>query len=337
MMRLAHPEYLHLLWIVVICSGLIVWSHRRWKRKRENLGDAQQRNKYLPRSIMKRYLAASILILLAIVFWIVALAQPQYGSRDETVKKSVTDIFLAIDISRSMLAEDIKPNRLKRAKIFAGRFLKEMGSERISIIPFAGHAYIGLPLTTDMNAGRMILESLDENTASTQGTAISEAINLVLESVSELEPRKRIMVIITDGESWDNQTVAAARKAADAGITIFTVGVGTEEGGKIPTPNNSNVSYLRNKNGEVVITRYNPELLSKIASSTGGKSYQILSGNRIITDIRKSVNNFNDYLISSKNFNVKNEYYFFFVIGGILCIVIALYLENNRKTKDETP
>lgn len=334
MLRIAHPEYLHLLWLLIPAVLLVLWSHFRWIKKRARLGDEIQRNRILPRYILRNSLIGSGLSLLALILWIIALSQPQYGMRLESAEKSASDVFLAFDVSRSMLAEDIKPNRLERAKVFAANLLQELGSERISIIPFAGHAYMSMPLTTDMKATRMILESLDENTASTQGTAISEAIKLATESAENLEPRRRIMIILTDGENHEKLAVDAAKDAANAQITIFPIGVGTEEGGRVPAPQASSTPYMMERDGSIAISRYNPELLRDIATATGGTSYNILNGNRVINDIKERIKQLDSQVLSEENFEVKNDYFGIFIISGILSILLALYIENFTKSAE---
>ncbi len=332
MMRFAQAEYLQLLWILIPCIAIIIWSQYSWKKKRKSIGtNEEQRQKILPRVLLRRSLISSILISCALIFWIIAMSQPQYGQRAESAKKAVSDVFIAVDVSRSMFATDVKPTRLARAKIFAANLIEELGSERISIIPFAGHAYVTMPLTTDIGAAKMVLQSLDKNTASTQGTAISAAIRLAIQSAEALEPRRRVMVLLTDGENFDQEAVKAAEEAAEAGITIFPIGVGTEEGSRLPAPPNSGSQFLHDSDGSIVISRYNPDLLRKIASKTGGAAYNILSGSRIIKDIKERVNKLDSKVIAMENFKVKNNFYWLFLVTGILFILVALYIENYRK------
>lgn len=330
MIRLAHPEYLHLLWLLGLCVVVGIWSHRRWKKKRTRLGDSEQRNHILPRYILRNNFIATFLFITGMALWIIALTQPQYGSKTVSVEKPVSDVFIAIDVSRSMMAEDVKPNRLERTKIFSRQLLDQIGSERISIIPFAGHAYMNMPLTSDIAATTTVLEAIDENTASTPGTAIGEAINLAVESARELEPQRRVMILLTDGENHDQQAIEAAKKAADVEITIFPVGVGTEEGSRVPAPLNSGNRFLKDKYGSIVISKYNPRLLNDIASETGGKAYNILGGNRVIKDLKERIDKLDSQVLSKENFEVQKNYYGLFTLSGILCIIFALLLETYR-------
>lgn len=331
MIIFAAPEYLYLLWLTLPAAALIIWSQLRWRKKRILLGDAVQHNKILPGIILKNSLWSSSLSLLGISLWMIAMAQPQYGSQLESSEKSVTDIFLAIDVSRSMQAEDIKPNRLERTKLFAANLLEDIGSERISIITFAGHAYMNMPLTTDMAATKMILESIDENTASTQGTAIGEAIKLMTASVEELELQGRAMILLTDGENHEPSAVEAASAASKLQVTIYPVGVGTEKGSKIPTHSRTGSPFLLDSDGSVVISKYNPQLLQDIATATGGTAYNMLGGNNVIKDIKEKIAQLDSRILAEETFEVKRDFFTYLIFAGIFCLISGLYVDNFYK------
>ncbi|AEK23313.1 hypothetical protein Ccan_11970 [Capnocytophaga canimorsus Cc5] len=188
----------------------------------------------------------------------------------ETVKREGVDVVFAIDVSKSMLAQDVSPNRLEKAKRLVSETLNQLKGDRVGIVAYAASAYPQLPLTTDYSAARMFLQSLNTDMLSSQGTAIQEAIQMASSYFSDANPTARILILISDGEDHEMGASEIAYEAANQGIRIYSIGVGTEKGSTIPIDNGGNISYKRDKNGEVVITKLNSGLLSEIARNANG-------------------------------------------------------------------
>ncbi|AWL77847.1 VWA domain-containing protein [Capnocytophaga canimorsus] len=221
------------------------------------------------RSTFKPWLKFGLLSLMLFLLGI-ALSNPKIGTKMETVKREGVDVVFAIDVSKSMLAQDVSPNRLEKAKRLVSETLNQLKGDRIGIVAYAASAYPQLPLTTDYSAARMFLQSLNTDMLSSQGTAIQEAIQMASSYFSDANPTARILILISDGEDHEMGASEIAYEAANQGIRIYSIGVGTEKGSTIPIDNGGNISYKRDKNGEVVITKLNSGLLSEIARNANG-------------------------------------------------------------------
>lgn len=218
----------------------------------------------------RQYLKASV-ITLSVLMIILTLLRPQWGFTWEEVKRSGLDILIAIDTSKSMLAEDIKPNRLERSKLAVRDLVKKLRGDRIGLIAFSGSAFLQCPLTVDYNGFLLSLKSLDFNTIPRGGTSISSAIETALHSYEGGAKKYKVLVIITDGEDHEGDVIKVAEEAREAGITIYSIGIGTNEGEIIPvTDESGNTMYLKNRQGNVVKTRLDETTLQKIALTTGG-------------------------------------------------------------------
>lgn len=219
----------------------------------------------------KRHRTKAILIGASIVFIVAALIRPQWGFEWQDVKRSGLDILIAIDTSNSMLAEDVKPNRLIRSKLAVKDLIKKLKGDRIGLIAFAGSSFLQCPLTVDYNGFMLSLDALDVNIIPTGGTSITNAIQTALDSYEGGMKKYKVLVIITDGEDHEGDPVELAKKAAETGIKVFTIGIGTKEGELIPVVDSAgNRTYLKDRNGNVVKTRLDEAALQEIALTTGG-------------------------------------------------------------------
>ena len=199
---------------------------------------------------------------------IIAAARPQFGSKLKEVKAEGVEIIIALDVSNSMLAQDIKPNRLEKAKRAIARLLDNLRNDKIGLIVFAGDAYTQVPITTDYTATKMLLSTISTDMVPKQGTAIAEAIRLGIKSFSPDEEVKKVLIIITDGENHEEDPVAAAREAKEKGILVYTIGMGLSKGAPIPLPGQSN--YRKDASGRVIMTKLDEATLVKIAAAGGG-------------------------------------------------------------------
>ncbi|QNR22604.1 MULTISPECIES: VWA domain-containing protein [Croceimicrobium] len=278
MYRLEEPTYFYLLLLIPLM--LVVYSlYLAWRRRAQKaFGDKELLEKLSPERSQNKPSLKFIIYLTVIALISMALVNPQIGSRMEKVQREGLDLVFAIDVSKSMLCEDVQPNRLDRAKLLISRTVDELVSDRIGIITYAGHAYPQLPITTDYNAAKLFLQNINTDLIPSQGTAISDAIDLSTRFFNDEEQPNRLLVILSDGEDHEEGIDDVISKALDKNIQIYTIGFGTERGGPIPIKQGGNItSYKKDQNGETVITKLNSSLLKRIAAEGDGKYF---SGNR---------------------------------------------------------
>jgi Ca-activated chloride channel homolog len=270
-MELDERNYLYLLFILPFLVVLFLLN-LYWKRKKQReFGDLEVIKKLSPeRSNFKPALKLGVL-LLAFAMLIIALVNPKIGTKVETVKREGIDIVFAMDVSKSMLAEDVAPNRLEKSKQIVSQIINQLGSDRIGIVAYAGSAFPVLPITTDYSVAKMFLQSMEPGMVSSQGTSLDEAIKLSGTYFDDKSKTSKLLILISDGEDHSEGAQTAAEEAKKLGMKIVTIGLGTEKGGTIPLKKNGKVEgYQRDNNGEVVITKLNPNSLTTIANITGG-------------------------------------------------------------------
>ena len=241
-----------------------------------------------------------------------------------------SDVFIALDISQSMMAKDISPNRLERGKRIAQNLIQALKGNRIGLIYFAGNAYLQMPLTNDYSAAQLFASSANTEQASTQGTAISEAINLALRAYEEGKANQKAMIILTDGESHDDEAVNAAREAVSKGLNVYTIGIGTSEGAFVPYKTQSGEQYKRDESGQPVTSILNQEMIKNLANAGGGKSYLIGEGNSIITGIKREIDQLEKQEVEQRAFTDYNSYFQYLIAVGLLLLVLQ-YLIPDRK------
>ncbi len=271
-----HPEYLTLLFILPVLILLYIAFHIHRKKAIRKLGDPQLIHLLIPDySHFRNNLKFSI-ILFSIALIILALAGPRYGTKLTQVKQEGIDIIIALDISNSMLAEDIQPNRLERAKQELLRFFDKFKNDRIGLIVFAGEAYTQMPITNDYLSARMFLSGINTEMISRQGTAIADAIDLAVKSFNYNSNAGKAIVIISDGENHDGDVMGACKKAFNKDVRIFTIGMGSKQGVRIPLVNNAyQKDYRRDRDGNFIVTRLNEQMLKDIAAAVNGKYYHV--------------------------------------------------------------
>ncbi len=254
--------------VILLYIGVVIWQRQAQKK----FADSDLLKKLSPdKSYFKPILKISI-ICLALFFLVVALVNPKVGTKLETVKREGVDVVFAIDVSKSMLAEDIAPNRIEKSKQLVTQIINNLGSDRVGIIAYAGSAYPQLPITTDYSSAKLFLSQMSTDMLSSQGTAISEAIELAKTYYNDEEQTNRVLFIISDGEDHVGESIDIAEQANEEGIRIFTIGVGKPEGGPIPLKRNGIIQgYKKDQNGETVITRLDEETLKNIAAEANGE------------------------------------------------------------------
>jgi Ca-activated chloride channel family protein len=289
--RFAHPDFLYLLLLLPAILLLFIINNIRKRNALKRLGDINLVRRLVPEMSRLRPLIKIALQLVAVTAGIIMLARPQFGSKIEDVKKQGVEVIIALDVSNSMLAEDIQPDRLTRAKQAISRLVDNLDNDKIGLIVFAGDAYIQIPITTDYISAKMFLSAISPNMVPKQGTAIGAAINLGVRSFSPGEGKSKAMIIITDGENHEDDPVKEAEEASKAGIIIHTIGIGSTDGVPIPVITNGRKDYLKDVDGNTVITKLDEEILKKVALSTNGNYVRANNSNigldQIFSDIKK--------------------------------------------------
>ena len=334
MFELEEKGYLYLLVVVPVLVLLFLYI-QYWKRKKQAaFGDLDLIKKLSPeKSIFKPVLKFS-LVVMGLIFLILALVNPKMGVKMEKVKRQGIDIVFAIDVSKSMLAEDVVPNRLDKSKQLVSQLINQLGSDRIGIIAYSGSAFPVLPMTSDYAVAKMFLQTMNPGMISSQGTSIDEAINLAANNFFDKKDKtNKLLVIISDGEDHSDNAQNAAEDADKMGLKIISIGVGTEKGGPIPLKRNGVVeSFQKDQDNQVVITKRNAEVLSVIAKSTKGGYVDGNSTKAVIDYVKKVLDNtqkteFEGAMMA----NYKSQFQWFLGFG-FFCLFLDVFL-TERKTK----
>ncbi|MEO1260485.1 MAG: VWA domain-containing protein [Bacteroidota bacterium] len=271
MFRFEHTTYFYLLGVLPLLLGLFVLA-RHWRKQAiRKFGDWPVMQRLMPAYSSVRPVVKATILLLICIFLILGLANPQMGNKMETVKREGVEIVIALDVSNSMSAEDIKPNRLEQAKLAISQLIKRLRNDKLGLVVFAGQAYVQIPLTTDYSASRMFLSSVNTNMVPVQGTAIGAAIELSMESFDENTKGNKALVIISDGENHEDDAIELAKTAQESGIQVHTIGIGSPDGVPIPVYNRyGQKDFRRDNEGNVVITKLNETMMQQIAAAGGG-------------------------------------------------------------------
>lgn len=322
--------YLLLIPALFVLFLLVFWWKKRTQKK---FATDELLKKLSPEKSIFKPILKMIIFLIGLAFLIVSLTNPKMGTKIETVKRQGVDIVFALDVSKSMLAEDIAPNRLEKSKQIISKIIDKLGSDRIGIIIYAGNAFPLLPITTDHGAAKMFLQSANPNMVSSQGTAINEAIKLATTYYDNDEQTNRFLFIISDGEDHQEDASSAISQATKDGIKTYTIGVGTEKGGPIPLKNRGVLQgYKKDSKGETVITKMNPNTLEDIAE--GGKGNYVL-GNKT----QQTVDYVEKLLVkaeksefeSTQLSDYKDQFQWFIGFGLLFLIIDAFMFEKKTK------
>lgn len=322
-------------WLLFLVLGMVVlffWT-ALWKRKTKRLyASAELLKRLSPDQSRFKAVLKLVVLAMAVVCFCIALVNPKVGTKLETVTREGVDIVFAIDVSKSMLAEDVAPNRLEKAQQLTAQIINNLVSDRVGIIAYAGKAVPQLPITTDYAAAKMFLQNMNTDMLSSQGTAIDEAIQLSRTYFNDAEQTNRVLVIISDGEDHKDLNLDVAKAAAKEGIKIFTIGVGSEKGGPIPLKRNGVVMrYKKNQKGETVITKLNPNTLTAIAEEANGLFIQGQNTKQVTEKIAEILNKLEKKEFEAKEFSeFKDQFQWFLGLGLFFLILDVLFLE--RKT-----
>ncbi len=335
MYELEEKGYFYLLLVIPILVMLFLYVHY-WKRKKQReFADLELLQKLSPEKSVFKPILKMVVVLLGLTFLIIALVNPKMGAKMEKVKRQGIDIVFAVDVSKSMLAEDVAPSRLEKSKQIVSQIINQLGGDKIGIIAYSGSAFPVLPMTSDYAVAKMFLQTMNPEMISSQGTSIDQAIDLAANDFFEKKDRtSKLLVIISDGEDHSDNAQNAAEEAEKMGLKIVTIGVGTEKGKPIPLKKNGILeSYQKDKDGQIVITKRNAEVLSTIAKATKGGGY--VDGN----STKKAVDYIKNILSNSQKSELggvlmvdfKSQFQWFLGFGLFLLFLDVFLLE--RKTK----
>lgn len=334
MYELDESKYLYLLFILPVLAVLFLYIEF-WKRKKQKeFGDLELVKKLSPEKSNFKPALKFGLLLFGLSMLILGLVNPKIGTKVEKVKREGIDIVFAIDVSKSMLAEDIAPNRLEKSKQVVSQIINNLGSDRIGIIAYAGSAFPVLPITTDYNVAKMFLQSMNPGMVSSQGSNLDEAIKLSGKYFEGSPNTSKLMILISDGEDHSEGAENAAEEARKMGMKIITIGVGTTAGGPIPNKRNGVIeSFHRDKStGEVVVTKLRPEALEAIAKAAKGGYINGNNTKEVVNFIKKSLNNIQKTEFEATEMaNFQSQFQWFLGIGFFVLLLDVFLLE--RKTK----
>jgi Ca-activated chloride channel family protein len=333
MLKFDNIEFLYfLLAIPVIILGMILYA--RWQRvSLLKFGDNTLVSELTKSSSSNRKKIKNILLIIILSFLIVGLSNPQIGTKMEEVKREGVDLMIAIDLSYSMMAEDIKPNRLERAKQAISRLIDELKGDRIGLVVFAGQAYVQLPITTDYSAAKLFLSTVKTNLIPTQGTKIGNAIDLCINSFDKENTQSKAIIIITDGETHDDQAIDLAKKANETGIITHTLGMGLKKGGPIPIyKNGDSKEYRKDRDGNTIVTKLNEQMLKDIANAGGGAYIRANNSKSGLNTLFKEINKMEKKDIGTMVFTqYKDRFQIFLFISLLFLIFDLIFLERKNK------
>lgn len=334
MIQLDEKIYFYLLFIIPVMIVLFLMLQFWKKRTQKKFADLSLLKRLTPeKSDFKSYLKL-LLFTFGISFLALGLVNPKIGPKLETVKREGVDIVFAVDVSKSMLAEDIAPNRLEKSKRLVSEIINQLASDRIGIIAYAGQAFPQLPITTDYGAAKMFLQNMNTDMLTSQGTAINEAIELATTYYDDDEQTNRVLFIISDGEDHsENSTLEAVEEAVEEGIRIFTIGVGKDKGAPIPLKRKGVVESLKkDAQGEVVITKLNEEILEEIADEGNGEYINGSNTEEAVEFIREQLNQMDKTEFEAKQFAEFKDQFQWFLGAGLLFLFLDIFV-LDRKTR----
>jgi len=328
--RFANIEMLWLLWSVpVFIAAYMVYSRRK-RHQLAEFGDPELMETLMPNASRVRPAVKFSVVMVALCLLIIAAARPQFGQSERTEKRQGIEAIVALDISNSMLAEDVAPNRLDRAKQMLSKLMDNMVNDKVGLVVFAGDAFVQLPITCDYVSAKMFLNSIKPELIKTQGTAIGQALATSIRCFGEQSDASRAIILITDGENHEDDAVAVAKRAKEMGIQVLVVGIGKPEGSPIPVPGTNN--FRKDRQGNVVVSKLNEDMCREIAQAGGGIYVRCDNTNTATKAIQKELDKLGTQEIETQVYTDYNEQFQSFALIALLLLVIDFFI-FNRKNK----
>ncbi|HPR32605.1 MAG TPA: VWA domain-containing protein [Prolixibacteraceae bacterium] len=333
MFRFGNPEYLYALIVIPVLFVLFVYFNRRRKKALREFGRPEILAPLMPGVSRSRPVWKFWLLCFALAFLIVGIARPQFGSKLQKMKRKGIEIIIALDVSNSMMAEDIQPNRLERAKMAISRLTERLSNDKIGLIVFAGDAYTQIPITTDYASAKLFLSAISTHIVPVQGTAIGAAIDLGIRSFTPDTESSKAMIIITDGENHEDDAVEMARLAAENNIVVHTIGMGLPQGGPIPLYNASGQKdFRRDKSGNVVVTKLDEKTLQQVAAAGNGKYIRANNTEVGINSLFDEINKLQKTELESRVYSDYNDQFIYFIVVALALVLIEFtILERKNK------
>ncbi len=338
-MMFATYETLNLLWLLI---PLLIFMRWAWKKRLSALsrfGDMELVQSLMEGVSREKQKTKLVLIFLVFALSLIALGRPLWGQKEQQLVSRGHDIMVALDVSRSMMAEDLKPNRLVRAKHEVANLIDRMQGNRIGLVVFAGQAFVQCPLTLDYSAAKILLSEVDQQSIPTPGTAIGEAIEKAIEAFPQDNRESRVIILITDGEDTLSDPIEAAKKAAEENVLIYSIGIGDPMGVPIPIRDeNGNITeYVKDKNENVVSSKLDEETLRTISLNTGGAYYPTRADSFELTEIYEHMEQRRQQkLLRSQFVSQYEERYLYFLIPAFACLIIEMMLSDRKRASKRT-
>ena len=326
-----------LWWLIAIPVFVIAYivMTKRKERQLKVFGDPELMAQLMPDASKSRPIWKFSLMRVALVLLIVAAARPQFGQKENTVKRQGIEVMVALDISNSMLAEDVAPNRLDRAKQMLSKMIDNMVDDKVGLVVFAGEAFTQLPITCDYVSAKMFLNTITPNLIQTQGTAIGTALQTAITSFGSPESEAgRAIILITDGENHEDDAIAAAKKAHELGIKVFVIGIGKPEGAPIPKPGTND--YFKDRQGQVVVSKLNEEMCQQIAQAGSGVYVRCDNTNTAMRALQQELDHIATSELESTVYADYNEQYQSFALIALFLLMIEFFImsrKNHRLTR----
>jgi Ca-activated chloride channel family protein len=335
-MRFGDLPLLWLLALVPLLALFFAWALWRKAAVLRRFAETEMLKRLVAGTSLPRQIVKMILLLLTVAFLALSLARPQWGAKQEIIQRKGLDVVVAVDVSLSMYAEDIKPNRLARSKQEIQRFADRLNGDRVALVAFAGDAFLQCPLTSDYSAFRIFLDVLDPTLIDAPGTDIARALEAGLRAFPKTSSagKYRVMILLTDGEDHSGRALKIAEQAAEQGVIIHTVGIGSVTGVPIPVLDESGrKAYKKDARGNLVSTRMDPELLMQIAKATDGKFYHAEPGHFELLDVLEAINSMEKQELDSKRFSRFEDRFQIPLAAALFFLVVEMLLSDRRRRR----
>lgn len=331
MFRFAHPEYFFLLLLIPVLIGVFIYSNIKRKKNIQKFGNPELLSELMPNVSYFRPKLKFYLQLAAVFFLVLVLAQPEFGTKEEKSKRQGIQVIIALDVSNSMMAQDIQPSRLDKAKQVLSKLVDGMTDDQVGLIVFAGDAYVQLPITADYVSAKMFLSSISTKMVPRQGTAIGSAIDLAIKSFGAESKASKAIIVITDGENHEDDAVAAAKLARDKGIEVNVIGMGSPGGAPIPVP--GTMSFWKDSQGNVVVSKLNESMCKEIAAAGQGVYVRADNSNTAFKAVDNELDKLAKSEINTTSFSDFNEQFQSFAFLALFLLLLDFFVLDRINKK----
>jgi Ca-activated chloride channel family protein len=332
MFRFAHPEYLYGLYVIPVLVLFYWYLVKNRKKILNKFAEKKMHAILLPAFSKGKNLTRFIILLFAILFLLIAAANPQVGTKVVNVKQSGIDIYILLDVSLSMQAQDIQPSRLEKAKFEISNLISKLRGDRIGLVVFAGEAFVQFPLTSDYSAANLFLSAADVNSVPEQGTAIASAMNLATKSFDYSSKTEKVIVIFTDGEDHQGDIQKAINNAKEHNIKVYTIGLGSPDGVPIPLYNKqgNQIGFKKDRQGNIVLTKLDESVLKDIASQTGGQYFRAANNRDELDMIYKDLSTLRKTEFGEKKVTDYEDRFYYFLPPAIILLLLEFFMTDRK-------